>query len=93
MVAIHPMPQVMLLIMEMQSKDYELVETFTCLSFPAPLTQALPSRLPAPARHNQTPGSADGNVRAAMRVSQTCLPSTCELEDLLEWDLSSWKYS
>lgn len=53
----------------------------------------LPSRLPAPARHNQTPGSADGNVRAAMRVSQTCLPSTCELEDLLEWDLSSWKYS
>lgn len=52
-----------------------------------------PSRLPEPARHNQAPGSANRQTPAARRVAQTCSPSTRELEDLLEWDLSSWRNS
>ncbi|MCP5023310.1 MAG: sulfotransferase domain-containing protein [bacterium] len=52
---------------------------------------AQPASLPESARHNQAPGKANRNSRAARRVARACLPSTCELEELLGWDLSTWK--
>ncbi len=52
-----------------------------------------PAHLPDQARHNQSPGPEHGVTAAARRITRSCLPATCELEELLKWDLSSWKFS
>ncbi len=52
---------------------------------------ARPASLPTSAQHNQAPGKTNRHSRAAQRVARACFSSTCELEELLGWDLSTWK--